>query len=262
VSSLLKALGKSLVSNLPYVREKYLQREFLRTAPSFRGLYRSFAEAQADSPPGKLAGYNHPAVAEFYRKWVDQLNPGDYPVLFWLARLLPDTKFVFELGGSIGKGYYGYRRYLSFPPQLRWVICETPEMARLGTEIAMERKEGQLTFTDQREPVGEPDLYATFGTLQYLEEPFVEIIGRLRAKPPHLLINRVPLGEGPAFITLQNNGSWFSPYKVENKSDFIRNLRALGYELVDQWEMERPHRFLMNLDQPVPNYHGIYFRLK
>ena len=159
-------------------------------------------------------------------------------------------------------GYYSYRKYLPFPPQLRWIICDTPETIQAGQKIARERNEGHLAFTDQRQVVEEPDIYATFGTLQYIEEPFAKIIGNLRAKPPHLLVNRVPFCEGDPFITLQNNGSWFSPYKVDNRLDFIKSISSLDYELVDQWEVNRPNPFLLPPEHVIPNYHGMYFRLK
>jgi putative methyltransferase (TIGR04325 family) len=155
-----------------------------------------------------------------------------------------------------------YRRYISFPEDLQWIICELPEAVRAGQEIARERNEGRLGFTDQRQVAGDPDVYATFGALQYIEEPFDRIIAKLRVRPAHLLLNRVPLTAGDAFITLQNNGLWFSPYKVDNKFELIKSVEALGYELRDKWEMSRPNSFLLHLGDSVPTYNGMYFRLK
>ena len=260
--SAIKSITKSLVLSIPYAREKYYQRQFEKRSPSCHGLYKSFAQAAHDSPGDKLSGYDHRVISEFYRQSIDAFNPGDYPVLFWLSQVLPQTRFVFELGGSIGLGYYGYHRYLKFPPELRWVICEVPEAVRVGREIALERHETALEFTEQREIDADPELYATFGALQYIEEPFAQIIGSLRRKPPHLLVNRVPLSDGDGFVTLQNNGCWFSPYKVDNKSHFIKSIVALGYEVIDQWDMSRPNNFLLHLEEGLPNYHGMYFRLK
>jgi putative methyltransferase (TIGR04325 family) len=260
--SAIKSLTKSLVLSIPYTREKYLRKEFAKRSPCCKGVYKTFADAVLDSPSDKLAGYDHRVISEFYRERIDELNPADYPVLYWLSQLLPGAKSVFELGGSVGVGYYAYRRYLPFPPQLRWIICEVPETARMGAEIARERNESRLAFTDQRDLAEGADLYATFGALQYIEDPFATILNSLRDKPPHLLINRVPLSEGNHFITLQNNGCWFSPYKVDNRAEFVRSVEALGYELVDKWEMTRPNNFLLRPGEAVPSYHGIYFRHK
>jgi putative methyltransferase (TIGR04325 family) len=260
--SLTKTISKSLILSIPYAREKYLEREFLRSAPSCKGIYASFAEAMADAPVEKLSGFNHKSIPEYYKPRIGDLTPGDHPILFWLSQILPNARLVFELGGSIGLGYYAYRKFVSFPPQLRWVICELPEAVQMGEEIAQERKEAQLFFTEQRTPPGNPDVYATFGALHYIEEPFAEIIRRLPARPPHILVNRVPMCEGPGFITLQNNGSWFCPYKVDNVSDFIRGLHQLGYELVDQWDLDRGVHFILPEGRVRPKYHGMYFRLK
>lgn len=258
----IKSISKSLVLSIPFAKERYIEKAFSTRSPSCKGTYKSFAEAELDSPGGKLAGYDHRVISEFYKQRIDDFDPADYPVLFWLSRLLPDAQFVFELGGSVGVGYYAYRRYLPFPPQLRWVICEVPESVRAGQEIAQERNASQLAFTEQRQVDGDPDIYATFGALQYIEEPFAEIIANLRSRPPHLLINRVPLSEEGSFITLQNNGLWFSPYKVDNKTAFIQSIEALGYKVVDKWDMTRPNIFLTQPENNVPKYHGMYFRLK
>jgi putative methyltransferase (TIGR04325 family) len=262
MGSTIKSITKSLVLSIPYAREKYFQKQFAKSSPSCRGIYKSFAQAALDAPSDKLSGYDHRVISEFYKGRIDDLNPGDYPVLFWLSRLLPDAQLVFELGGSVGVGYYAYRRFLPFPPKLRWVICELPQAVRVGAEIARDRNESQLIFTEERQFFEEPDIYATFGALQYIEEPFAEIIQNLRTRPPHLLINRVPLSSGEAFITLQNNGCWFSPYKVENKSHFVESIESLDYELVDKWEMNRPNIFLLHRGDALPTYHGMYFRLR
>jgi putative methyltransferase (TIGR04325 family) len=262
MSGAFKSITKSLVLSIPYAREKYFQKEFSKRSPSCKGLYKSFADAAADAPGDKLRGYDHRVISEFYRTRIDELNSSDYPVLFWLTRLLPHARVVFELGGSVGVGYYAYRRFVPFPEDLQWIICELPEAVQFGQEIALERNEKSLSFTDQRQVASDPDIYATFGALQYIEEPFDRIIASLRSKPPHILINRVPLTNSDAFITLQNNGLWFSPYKVDNRAEFVKSVEALHYELIDKWVMNRPTNFLLHFGEERPNYHGMYFRLR
>jgi len=262
MSGTIKSITKSLVLSFPYAREKYFQNEFSKRSPSCKGLYKSFAEAAADAPGDKLSGYDHRVISEFYKTRIDELNPSDYPVLFWLSQLLPKARVVFELGGSVGIGYYAYRRFVPFPENLQWIICELPEAVRFGQEIALERNEKGLIFTDQRQVASYLDIYATFGALQYIEEPFDRIISDLFVKPAHILINRVPLTSGDAFITLQNNGLWFSPYKVDNRAEFVKSIEALDFELIDQWEMTRPNNFLFHFGDAPPNYHGMYFRLR
>ena len=262
MSGTIKSITKSLVLSIPYAREKYFQKEFSKRSPSCKGIYKSFADAAADAPGDKLSGYDHRVISEFYRTHLDELNPSDYPVLFWLTQLLPTARVVFELGGSVGVGYYAYCRFIPFPENLQWIICELPEAVRFGQEIALERNEKRLIFTDQRRVAGQLDIYATFGALQYIEEPFDRILAALHSRPKHILINRVPLTAGEAFITLQNNGLWFSPYKVDNRAEFVHSIEALNYELVDKWEMTRPNSFLLHFGDETPKYHGMYFRLR
>ncbi len=262
MSSTIKSLTKSLVLRFPYAREKYFQKEFSKRSPFCKGIYKSFADAAIDAPADKLSGYDHRVISEDYRTRLDELNPDDYPVLFWFTQLLRKARVVFELGGSVGIGYYAYRRFVSFPENLQWIICELPEAVRFGQEIAFERNETRLVFTDQRQVASYVDIYATFGASQYIEEPFDRIIAALQPRPAHLLINRVPLTAGDAFITLQNNGLWFSPYKVDNRAEFVKSIEALDYELVDKWEMTRPNNFLVHFGEDAPKYHSMYFRLR
>jgi putative methyltransferase (TIGR04325 family) len=260
MASLIKSLARTAALNVGFTRTAFLRREFLRSTPSCRGIYASFAAAAADAPSAKLASYDQDEIALSYRERLDYFNFADYPVIFWLGSLLDRARVIFELGGSIGLGYYAYVRYLAFPPDLRWTVCELPSMVRMGIDVAAERQTGQLAFTTDRQPEIDPDVYATFGTLQYIEEPFAEILSSLRALPPYLLINRVPLTEGKPFITLQNNGTWFSPNKVDNRKKFTESLCALGYEVVDEWDMERPNAFFMEQEGPMPSYCGLYLR--
>jgi putative methyltransferase (TIGR04325 family) len=258
----IRSATKELVLGLPFAREKYFQRTFLIRSPSCKGVFASFAEAIAAIPPKKELAYHHEAASEAERNNLDYFNRGDYPIVFWLSRLVPGARLVFELGGNLGLGFFAYRKYVTYPPELRWIICELPAIVEAGRKLAEDRKETQLGFTEQREIDRDPDIYVTFGTLQYIEESFAEVLRKLRVRPPHILITRVPFTTGAPFITLQNNGAWFSPYKVDNISDFIASIEALGYEVVDQWDIERAVSFLLHPEYQTPRYYGAYFRLK
>ncbi len=99
--------------------------------------------------------------------------------------------------------FYVYRHYLTYPEQLRWIVCEVSATVAAGQGLAQKKGERQLSFTTERDAAEKADIYFTSGALQYIEEPFCEILGRLTHRPPHVLINRVPLCSGPSFITLQ-----------------------------------------------------------
>ena len=80
--------------------------------------------------------------------------------------------------------------------------------------------------------------------------------------PRHVLIQRVPLSSEEHFITLQNNGAWIVPYKVEHETTFIASVEALGYELVDHWRTSRKLQVLMHPLSHEATYQGMYFRLR
>ena len=53
---------------------------------------------------------------------LEQVNPRDYPLLFWFSELFREgATSVFDFGGHIGVKYYAFQRYLPYPDNLRWV---------------------------------------------------------------------------------------------------------------------------------------------
>jgi putative methyltransferase (TIGR04325 family) len=259
--SLAKTLIREVALRTPYVHDRFLEWEFRRREQSFRGIYDNFLDAVQAAPSGPLVGYNHKEIALINEGELETLNQADYPVLFWMAPLLEHARQIFDLGGNIGVAYYVYRHYLTFPDALRWTVCEVPATAEAGRTLAAEKGERQLLFTADRADAATCDLYFTAGALQYIEEPFAAIIARLPRRPRHIILNRVPLWTGPRFVTLQNNGKWTVPYKVDNQDEFVRGLAGLGYDLIDHWRINRQLEVLTSPEHRVENYHGMYFRL-
>jgi putative methyltransferase (TIGR04325 family) len=262
MSPALKTLLKQAAANIPFVREKYFEHLFWKRSPSWKGIYTSFAEAEVGPYPHRLVGYDHEKIARIEEPNLEVLNPGDYPLLFWFSSILPQTRTVFDLGGNLGLAWYAYRRYLTFPECLHWTVCEVPAVVAAGRELAAKKNADQLFFAVGREDADGADVYFSCGALQYIEEPLGAMLAKLGDPPRHLLINRVPLCDGPTFITLQNNGDWVSPYKVENRDEFTRGVESLGYELVDSWKIPRCLEVLMSPQHHAENFHGMYFRRK
>ena len=259
---LAKKAAREIALRTPLVRERFLTSEFLGRTQTFKGIYPTFAAANAAAPQDRLLGYNHQEVAHAHGEGTDQLNQSDYPVLFWLERILPETRRVFDLGGNLGVAFYAYRSYLSYPPDLRWTVCEVPQTVAAGRILAQQKSESRVAFTDRRQDAEGADLFFSAGALQYIEEPLAEILRPLAARPRHLLIQRVPLADGSAFITLQNNGAWIVPYRADNAQQFVTSILQLGYELIDHWRVPRSLRVIDDSRHLVENYRGLYFRLK
>ncbi|MGI0491590.1 TIGR04325 family methyltransferase [Alkalinema pantanalense CENA528] len=262
-----KAALTTLVSKLPIVADYYAyHRVFPRTANAYRGVFASFAEATQAIPPTMQAGYNHASlhgVDQAQTLTLEDLNtfqPIDYPVLVWLREALGNSTTVFDLGGNLGQGYYAYRRFLSYPVGLQWQVCDVPEKVKVGQELIQRIPSPGLSYTSRFAAADGQDILLTCGTLQYLELSLAEIVRPLAVKPRHLIINHVPFYSGAQYITLQNLWGSYAPYKIQNDGEFVADLAALGYQLVDRWRIDRTCTIPFHPDRFVAAYHGFYFR--
>jgi len=134
-------------------------------------------------------------------------------------------------------------------------------LIKAGEKIAKEMDSQGLSFTNDFREADGADILLTLGTLQYIEPSLAELLGQLGKKPIHLLISMVPFYDGESFITLQNVGYAFSPYKIQNRSEFIDSLTSLGYELIDSWEWDRTCSIPFHPELCVRAYHGFYFQI-
>jgi putative methyltransferase (TIGR04325 family) len=231
---------------------------------AFRGVYGSFEEAHRSAPPGRPSGYDVTGIAELelLRSRVDRVFAYDYPVLFWLRPLLRPDIAIFDLGGHVGVHYHAYGRLLDLPPGLRWTVCELPDVVDAGRALAAERGAQELSFTTDATAADGSDVLIAAGVLQYIESPsLAELLGGLRARPSHLLLNKLPLTDGEPFITLQHGGIHYPAVRVCNRAAFVESIRALGYDLVDAWE-DHLHRvgIPFHPERTVPHFSGLYLR--
>lgn len=185
----------------------------------------------------------------------------DYPILHWLGQLLERDSVVCDFGGSVGVCYYTYRERLQFPEGLSWVVCELPEPAALGTQLAIQRQARGLSFTTDRAAMDGCQILLAAGVLPFLEQRLASLLGDLTHPPHHILINRLPLCSGiPAFVTLQNTGHSVTPMRIDNHSDFIVQMEQSGYELVDSWKcFENSLHIPQHPECEVRHFHGFCF---
>src|SRR4051812_36959744 len=149
------SVGKSLrrLSKLEVVRSaRNLARwQQFRTAQSgnmFWGVYDDFAQAQAAAPVGKPVGYDNEQSAALYRWKFDVVEPSDYAVLYWLERGLRPNARVFDFGGHVGIKYYTFRSIGALAEPLTWTVYDVPAVVRAGQQLARERGETNLMFTE------------------------------------------------------------------------------------------------------------------
>lgn len=263
----MKQIVKKMVESLPVVSDYYAYHWlFPRRVNAFRGLYSSFDEALKAVPPHTLTGYNHaelhdaPVRLNCTQADMETLNPIDYPVLVWLRKAFEDSSTVCDLGGNTGNSYYAFRRYIPYPENVQWTICDLPEAVKSGEAMRQRTHCPGLSFTTDLATVENAEIFLTCGTIQYMNASLPDFLGHLKNRPRHLIVQRVAFYEGEEYFTLQNIYGIYVPYKIMNDANFVASLAVLGYELVDRWSIDRPCVIPFHPDRFVKGQSGMYFR--
>jgi putative methyltransferase (TIGR04325 family) len=248
------------------VLEADYERSFAKRPPNrFRGVYRTFAEAEASIPAGERVGYDHEELAGLYRLRMDKACQSDYAVLFWLRKILEakPASFVFDFGGHVGVSYHGWKQYLDYQPGLRWMVEDVPAIVKVGAELARERGGPHLAFTSDVRDAKGCDVFFAAGSLQYVDEPLPDLLTRIGGpRPRHLIVNKVPMYDGESFWTVQSTGRAFHAYRIFNREEFVGGLTALGYRAVDDWQNREQHcEIPFTRGRDIDAYSGYYFTL-
>jgi putative methyltransferase (TIGR04325 family) len=262
----MKRIIRRAIEKTPYISDCYYYWNFPKNPNSYRGIFENFYEAkQAISPSFKL-GYENADTPIIYSQ---DFNSTNYQVLKWLQSILaehPEQASIFDFGGNVGISYYAYQNYIranniEAPRDLRWVVCDVPATVQLGRELLDKTDSHGLSYTVDFEDADGSNTLITCGTLQYVETPLAELIARLKVKPQYILINLVPFYDGETYVTLQNIISAVCPYKIQNRTNFLESLIALGYELIDSWHTSRTCSIPFHPERFVAAYHGFYLRM-
>lgn len=261
----------TMVAELPGIR--WLAKPLYRTrfsrphgndeAIRYYGSYDSFAQAKAQVPHTLPTDFNTKAAGQLYHQCLDKLRTTDYAALYWLSHLLAQgARRLFDLGGHIGISYYAFRPYLDYPVDMRWLVHDVPAVVFAGREWALAHDpEQRLGFADSPGDVDGCDILISSGTLQYLDYTLAELLRRTPRPPAHVLVNRVPMHPSRGYFTLQNFGIAICPYRVMAVPDFIADMEAAGYSMVDHWKShERSLRVPFEPACAIDSYHGFYFR--
>jgi putative methyltransferase (TIGR04325 family) len=251
--------------SLPLVRVLAMmayERHFARRSGGerlFRGIYANFARAAASAPKHSLFGHDHPAYASGVFHSPGRPLPSDYPVIFWLSRILHPTARLFDWGGNIGISYYAYRPYLDIPDSVEWIVNDVPSVVELGQKLKPARDGSGVSFTTSLTPLVSCDIMLAAGSLQVIEDPFAPL-RTLARLPRHLLINKTPVYDRPSAVTLLNNGTSFCPYRLFERAGLIRTLEEIGYSLRDEWRVaELSCHIPFYPEFAVSDYSGYYF---
>lgn len=230
--------------------------------PYMKGAYATYEAALASQPAQQKTGYDHDEVVEIETATMSTVRPWDYPVLFWLDRLLPQTHVLIDAGGHIGTKYRAFRPLLRLPQHLKWIVLDLPAVVKAGRARAAADQLSALGFESDAADLPEADLLLASGLMQYYPGDLSALLAQLKRPPRHLLVNKVALREGPAVFTMERIGPSRVPYQIRNRSAFLADVERAGYELVDQWDIPSlAHEIETHPELGASQSRGFYFRL-
>lgn len=202
----------------------------------FQGAFDSREEAIAAAPSNLPVGYDNNVVAEISYKKMCHLMPWDYPVIYWLQRLLPQAEQLLDAGGHMGTKYRAFNKYLDLN-KCKWTIYDVPAIVQAGRKLAVKEGLTTLEFVESLTGLKCPDIFLASGLLQYLDIPFSELIKQLPSLPQHLIINKVAMRHEQSVFTLENFGAARVPYQIRNRDIFLNEIKMLGYSIKDEWQI-------------------------
>lgn len=232
---------------------------------SFVGAFPSREAALAAVPRRALVGYNHECVAPVAIADMQRLKEWDYPILFWLERLIRDRPgeiiHLVDAGGHTGTKYIAFHTRIDLIA-VDWLVYDLPPMVALGQQIAA--KHGlPIRFTSDPSKMGRPDILLCSGLFQYYESRFADLLDLFDVKPANVLLNKVQLREGKSVVTLEKIGPAYVPYMMRDKVEFLSELDRAGYRVVDRWQIAAlSHRIASHPELGSGESWGFALRLK
>ncbi|HLN02609.1 MAG TPA: methyltransferase, TIGR04325 family [Bryobacteraceae bacterium] len=226
----------------------------------FRGLFQTMEQAEAAAPRSRKFGYDNRQAAELYQQC---LAPrwGDYALIYWLSRLIQGGSELLDIGGNIGVVFYAFEKYLCYPSDFKWVVYDLPASVEAGKRFVKDHPREALVFTTRLGDCPNPAILLASGALQYIDRPLSDMLASFSSPPKHVLVNKLPVSDGPPFVTLQDIGPSVCPYRAFNRAEFTASLTSSGYDLVDQWNIGDLRCRVRLHPSRRASYVGMYFRL-
>jgi len=251
-----------MVSLMRTARKWYVPRKIFEHLVGYRRIFDSLAEARVVA--ARHLDASHDCLDNINRQisLSRSARPSDYPVLFHLGRVWPGVSSLFDLGGNVGNLFYSYSKYLRFPQDFVWTVYDIERTLELGRQLARERGEQRLRFTDDLRALDGHDVLLVSGSLHYFESPLPDVLRRFASKPSHVVINRIPMTTVKSVVTVQDSGAALFPCKTILRQELISGMEDVGYTLVDQWSVpELSVHIPFYPEYSVSQYSGLYFRL-
>ncbi len=259
----------------PLLRKPYERRYWSRGMNLMSGVFPSFEEALRHAPPGRPTGWDEkgiaanivgdkaPARARNDSNGLPVLlhQPSTFAVLLWLNKVLKPGARVVDVGGASGLTYWHYRHYFDLPPGVTWTVVDVPEVIGRAKHLAAKRGVEKLLFCEDLAALGECDVLMSLGCIQYMSPTALATFMEAAQRARTVIVNKIPLIDGPDFWTLQSLGTTFAPYQVANRVRFLRAFADIGLDVCDAWDVPE-----LNISIPfepghhVPSLNGLVLR--
>jgi len=223
-----------------HLRRNRYARAFLHgTFGTQWGEFPTAQSARAAVPKAIPSSYDNPELVDLKADFFAQVHLFDWPVLFYLRRLIDECRMtaLVDFGGHIGAKYYAFRDHLALPHDFAWQVVETPAMAVEGRRRAAASNATHLSFCDRIEDAPAADILFCSGSLQYFDGTVLDIVARLARRPQAIILSKLPICEDADFYTLDNLQTVKVPYHVFSAAEHEALCRDSGYERVERWHI-------------------------
>ena len=231
-----------VVRNLPFIyhslRFCYKKAFDLGVGGRFYGVFKSHHQALDHLGPNIPRSYEDIDLSDIHVQSFQEMHLFDYPIIFWLMKLNGNFQSLIDLGGHIGVKYYAYSSQMPSLKKIKWNVIDVPHMLKRGRIIASERQAENLKFSEDISLVEHAEILFISGTLQYLDTTIGEILAKIDKLPAYVLLNKVPLHNGPNLWTIENFGRAKIPYGISNRDEFKEIMRNRNYRLTDSWSIK------------------------
>jgi putative methyltransferase (TIGR04325 family) len=235
----------------PALAGAYQRRVWDGSMNLFHGVYASYDEALSAIPENLRRGWNESGIA---RNLVGDrvpsrpeandsslpillTQPTTFAVLLWLNKAIGPGSRVVDIGGASGITYWHYKDYFPLPDDVTWTVVDMPEIIARSRRLAATGGAKNIQFVEELDALDEYDVVVSLGCVQYMSPKAFEAFRKAAARARTVIINKMPLIDGPEFWTLQSLQTTATPYWIANRRDFIGKLSELGFEVCDAWSV-------------------------
>lgn len=197
------------------------------------GIYQTYAEARNAITENHAKGWDNEQIIA-----CEHFQPSIFATMFWMARIVKPGMHVVDFGGAVGQTRRAIKQRMSLPDDVHWHVVDVPSAVKRGRELAAARGESGIAFSERLDDVKACDVFLSRGCLQYVEDPLETLLARFDKLPRYLLIDKLPLVDGPGFCTVQNLAVSAAPYRIFNRQEFLAPLVERGYVVRDEWAVE------------------------